>query len=217
LVGGKSRTYGPNTVQPGQYSVTESTPPSGWDLQSLTCLPASGLGTSVTTSLATATATITMAAGGSVDCTYTNHLTLSPGISTTVFDATTKKVWSGSEVAGASAYDTATLTGATSTASGTVTYYFFGAGKTCIDGKVPAAGAFTSSSTASVTNGLVGVSATVGPLAVGSYGPPTSPVLKFTETGLSDAESALVLVSPFDVDGQPLTVPVKTVKTMAGC
>jgi hypothetical protein len=48
-------------------------------------------------------------------------------------------------------------------------------------------------------------------------GPPTSPVLKFTETGLLQAEKALGLVSPFDVDGSPLTVPIKTVKTMVGC
>jgi hypothetical protein len=59
--------------------------------------------------------------------------------------------------------------------------------------------------------------AAIGTLVVELSGPTTAPVLKFTETGLREAESALGLVSPFDVDGQPLTVPVKTVKTMAGC
>ncbi len=59
--------------------------------------------------------------------------------------------------------------------------------------------------------------AATGSLVVELSGPPTSPVLKFTETGLLQAEKALGLVSPFDVDGIPLTVPIKTVKTMVGC
>ncbi len=59
--------------------------------------------------------------------------------------------------------------------------------------------------------------AATGTLVVELSGPTTAPVLKFTETGLSQSESALGLVSPFDVNGQPLTVPVKTVKTMVGC
>jgi len=59
--------------------------------------------------------------------------------------------------------------------------------------------------------------AATGSLVVELSGPTNSPVLKFTETGLRDAESALSLVSPFDVDGSPLTVPIKTVKTMVGC
>jgi hypothetical protein len=59
--------------------------------------------------------------------------------------------------------------------------------------------------------------AATGSLVVELSGPPTSPALKFTETGLRDAESALGLVSPFDVDGSPLTVPIKTVKSMVGC
>jgi hypothetical protein len=59
--------------------------------------------------------------------------------------------------------------------------------------------------------------AATGTLVVELSGPTSAPVLKFTETGLSEAESALGLVSPFDAGGQPLTVPVKTVKTMVGC
>jgi hypothetical protein len=59
--------------------------------------------------------------------------------------------------------------------------------------------------------------AATGTLVVELSGPTAAPILKFTETGLAQSESALGLVSPFDVDGQPLTVPVKTVKTMAGC
>jgi hypothetical protein len=59
--------------------------------------------------------------------------------------------------------------------------------------------------------------AATGTLVVELSGPTTAPVLKFTETGLVQAESALGLISPFDVDGLSLTVPVKTVKTMVGC
>ncbi len=56
-----------------------------------------------------------------------------------------------------------------------------------------------------------------GTLVVELSGSATAPELKFTETGLTKAESSLGLVSPFNVGGSPLTVPVKTVKTMSGC
>jgi hypothetical protein len=56
-----------------------------------------------------------------------------------------------------------------------------------------------------------------GTLVVELLGGPSAQVLKFTETGLVKAESALGLVSPFDVGGRPLVVPIKIVKTMAGC
>lgn len=56
-----------------------------------------------------------------------------------------------------------------------------------------------------------------GTLVVEVTGPTTAPALKFTETGLLKAESALGFMSPFTVQGEPLTVPVRTVKTMVGC
>jgi hypothetical protein len=56
-----------------------------------------------------------------------------------------------------------------------------------------------------------------GTLVVELSGSATAPELKFTEAGLTKAESSLGLVSPFNVGGSPLTVPVKTVKTMSGC
>jgi hypothetical protein len=62
----------------------------------------------------------------------------------------------------------------------------------------------------------VHVSAT-GTLVVELSGSASAPTLTFTETGLLQAENALGLVSPFDVGGQPLTVPVKMVETMQGC
>jgi hypothetical protein len=113
LSNGGTRTYGPDTVLPGPYTVTESTLPSGWTLKNLACT-ATGNGTTASTSLATATASITMAPEGLVDCTYTNHTNNSPAISTTLSDTTVS--------VGGSVHDSATLTGATADAGGTVTY-----------------------------------------------------------------------------------------------
>jgi hypothetical protein len=59
--------------------------------------------------------------------------------------------------------------------------------------------------------------AATGTLVVEISGAASDPVLKFTETGLLQSENALGLVSPFDVGGNALIVPVKTVKSMAGC
>jgi hypothetical protein len=56
-----------------------------------------------------------------------------------------------------------------------------------------------------------------GTLTVQLSGSTTAPSLTFTETGLFKAEGALGLVSPFDVDGSHLTVPVKTVQEFRGC
>jgi hypothetical protein len=55
-----------------------------------------------------------MAGGGTVDCTYTNHINLQPTIATTL-SATSIEV-------GGTVHDSATLTGATADAGGTVTY-----------------------------------------------------------------------------------------------
>ena len=56
-----------------------------------------------------------------------------------------------------------------------------------------------------------------GRLQVELTGTSGAPTLTFTETGLTKAESDLGLVSPFDVGGKPLVVPITTVKTMTGC
>jgi len=109
LSNGGTRTY--SKVPSGSYSVTESAPPTGWTLKSLVCT-ATGSGTSDSTS--GATVSITLAGGGTVECTYTNHTNLSPTISTTLSEST------GS--IGDSVHDSATLSGATSNAGGTVTY-----------------------------------------------------------------------------------------------
>ena len=57
-------------VQAGAFSVTEAVDPA-YELHQLTCV-VSGSGTSATPNLTTATINITLAGGGSVDCTYTN-------------------------------------------------------------------------------------------------------------------------------------------------
>jgi hypothetical protein len=57
----------------------------------------------------------------------------------------------------------------------------------------------------------------VGTLVVRITGTSAAPTLEFTETGLRSAERALGLVSPFDANGAPLTLPMKTVKIMVGC
>jgi hypothetical protein len=109
LSNGGTRTY--TDVLAGSYSVTESAPPAGWTLKKLECT-ATGQGTSATPS--DATASITMAGGGTVECTYTNHLTVRPTIATTLS--------SSSITVGGTVHDSATLTGATANAGGTVTY-----------------------------------------------------------------------------------------------
>ncbi len=55
-----------NNVVPGSYTVTESGPPSGWDFTSLSCT------TGGSQNGTTQEADITLPAGGSVTCTYTN-------------------------------------------------------------------------------------------------------------------------------------------------
>jgi hypothetical protein len=59
--------------------------------------------------------------------------------------------------------------------------------------------------------------AATGSLIVELAGSASAPTLKFTETGLQQAEAALGMVSPFDVNAGPLVVPIKTVQKLAGC
>jgi hypothetical protein len=137
LSNGQSRTYSDATqVQPGNYSVTESTIPAGWTLKSLVCTD-TGAGTSSSTS--GATVNITMAPDGVVDCTYTNHINAHPSITTTLSDTTIE--------VGGTVHDSATLTGATANAGGTVTYTVY-TNDTCTDNP-------QSAGTKTVTNGVV--------------------------------------------------------------
>jgi hypothetical protein len=137
LSNGGVQTYSSATqVQAGNYSVTESTVPAGWTLKSLTCT-ATGTGTSF--SVSGATTNITMAPEGVVDCTYTNHINAHPAISTTLSAETI--------VVGGTVHDSATLTGATANAGGTVTYTVY-TDSACSTGA-------QSAGTKTVTNGVV--------------------------------------------------------------
>jgi len=60
------------------------------------------------------------------------------------------------------------------------------------------------------------VSAT-GSLIVRLSGTASSPSLTFVERGLVPAEHKLGLVSPFNVGGHPLVVPIRHVKSLVGC
>jgi len=112
LSNGGTQTYA--DVPVGSYSVTESTIPAGWNLVSLVCT-ASGAGTSVQTN--GATASMTVGGDGLVDCTYTNHFTNSPSMTT---------------AQNLLPNDSATLTGASSNAGGTITFKLYSpAAATC--------------------------------------------------------------------------------------
>ncbi len=83
---------------------------------------------------------------------------------TTVFDAATNAAWTGTEITGAHAFDTASVTGSAGiTATGTVTYTLFPNGA-CTAGTGTPAGTVTLTATGAVPNSL-----TQGPLAAGSH------------------------------------------------
>jgi hypothetical protein len=138
LSNGGSKTY--DSLNPGTYSVTENLTQAqiaaDWTLVSIDCTP-SGSGTSAVVS--GATANITLGGGGSVDCTYTNHTKLSPTISTLLS--------SDSVEVGGTVHDSSTLSGATATAGGTVTYTVY-TDSACSSGA-------QSAGTKTVTNGVV--------------------------------------------------------------
>lgn len=62
-------------VPPGSYSVTEASLPANWVQTNLVCTN-TGVGTSTTSTSTGPTISITLAASGTVDCTYTNTLQL---------------------------------------------------------------------------------------------------------------------------------------------
>jgi hypothetical protein len=123
-------------LSPGDYSVTESSVPAGWNLKSLVCT-ASGTGTSY--SVNGATVSITLDVTGLVDCTYTNHTNLSPTITTTLSEE--------SVPIGTTVHDSAELHGATANAGGTVTYTVY-TDTNCSQNPIDAG-------TVTVTNGIV--------------------------------------------------------------
>ena len=104
---------------------------------------------------------ITPVASSSISCTLTNMAKPTPTVTTVVNDAATNAAWTGTETTGARAYDTATVTGGISPATGTVTYSYFTNG-TCT---LPVA----STQTVTMSAGNVPNSSTTDALAAGSY------------------------------------------------
>jgi hypothetical protein len=102
-----------NALQTGTYHVTEGADPNGYTFESLSC-------TGGTTSTSGKTATINLAPGDNVVCTYQNQLNTAT-LSTQVSDA-------GPVFPGHAVHDTATVTGnqAADTPSGTVTFFLCG-------------------------------------------------------------------------------------------
>jgi hypothetical protein len=153
LANGGTQTY--TAVPAGNSSITENLTAAqttaGWTLKSLACT-ATGTGTSASPS--GAAANIVMGAGGSVDCTYTNHINLSPTIATEL-SKTTANI-------GDSITDSSSLTGATANAGGTVTYHAYAGANTCT-------GTDLLNSTVTVTNGIVPDSGAFTPASAGTY------------------------------------------------
>ena len=110
LKSGQNKLF--ENLNAGTYTVTEGALPAGWNLKSLSC---SG---GVDTSTSGAVATIKLALGENVVCTYTNHYTNSPKITTSA---------SGTVLVGSDISDTATLSGASTNpaATGKITFSLY--------------------------------------------------------------------------------------------
>jgi hypothetical protein len=148
-----------NKLQTGTYHVTEGADPSGFTFESLSC-------TGGTTSTSGKTATINLAPGDQVVCTYVNQQNTAT-LATQVSDA-------GPVFPGAAVHDTATVTGnqAGVTPSGTVTFFLCSqvpAGSSCNTGGTSIGTGTLSGSgaTASATSPDVNTSAS--PLSPGRY------------------------------------------------
>ncbi len=148
-----------NALQAGTYHVTEGADPSGFTFENLSC-------TGGTTSMNGKTATINLAPGDAVVCTYVNQLNTAT-LATQVSDA-------GPVFPGAPVHDTATVTGnqAADTPGGTVTFFLCShvpAGSSCSSGgtNIGTGSLSGSGATASATSPDVNTSAS--PLTPGRY------------------------------------------------
>jgi hypothetical protein len=118
-----------------------------------------------------------------------------PATSTTVHNAATNRPLVGTETAGTSAYDTASVTGAAGMIpTGTVTYTFFTNG--VCSGTGTAAGTVTLTATGSVPN-----SNSVGPLAAGSYS------FRASYSGDTNYVASTVACEPFTIATTPPPAP----------
>jgi hypothetical protein len=143
LGGGGQKVF--SKLGQGTYGVTEGSLPTGWNFVSLTC--------DTTEQITGKSVSIDLAPGQNVTCTYTNHYTTSPTIATTL--STT------SVVVGSKVHDSATLSGASSSAGGTVTYTVY-TDNACTTGARDAG-------TKNVSNGAVPDSNALEFDAVGTY------------------------------------------------
>jgi hypothetical protein len=148
-----------NALQGGTYHVTEGADPSGFTFENLSC-------TGGSTSTSGKTATITLAPGDAVVCTYVNQQNTAT-LATQVSDA-------GPVFPGHAVHDTATVTGnqAADTPSGTVTFFLCSqvpAGSSCNTGgtNIGTGTLSGSGATASATSPDVNTSAS--PLTPGRY------------------------------------------------
>ena len=149
------------TLQAGTYTVVEGADPNGYTFENLSC-------TGGTTSTSGKTATINLAPGDQVVCTYVNQLNTA---TMTTQVSTTNQVFPGQAV-----HDTATIVGnqATETPSGSVTFFLCGpipgGSGSCSSGGTmltPSGTLNGGSGTASATSPDVNTSAS--PLTAGFY------------------------------------------------
>ena len=156
-IGGEGKKINPG-INPGSYTVNESSLPTGWNFTSLEC--ATEGGATFEKSGAKASITIPVTGGATVTCTYTNTKKVKPEISTTIHNAADKSEVTGALALGSSVYDTASVTSSnepTFKPTGTVTFLFYESGD-------------CSGTPAEQTGVALGKeSATHGPLGAGSY------------------------------------------------
>jgi hypothetical protein len=110
IMTGSANTEHCANVPVGTYTVTEGADPANFVFEDLTCSAINGGGATTSGKVAT----ITVAPNSTVTCTYTNKLLRSPSITTTLS--------ANPVVVGSTVHDSATLSGATADAGGTVTY-----------------------------------------------------------------------------------------------
>jgi hypothetical protein len=178
-------------VSPGTYTAQELTIPLGWHLTNLVCVDPTS---NTTVSLATATATINLASGETVTCTFTDTFQKeNPTVVTEIHNASEAVVTS--VPLGTTVHDKATVNGVLGfpTPTGTVDFTWFSNG-VC-------EGTGTASGTGiELTSGVAHPSNAQGPLAAGSY---SFKAHYNGDTYYNSADSACELLT---VNKAPLTV-----------
>ena len=170
--------------------------------------------------------TITFAASNGFAPNATQDFTLTvnkanSSTSVAVYDAATNTPWSGTEVAGASAYAVSAVSGSGPTPTGTVTYSFYGNG-TCSGGGI-------GGNTVTLTpSGFVPNSSTFGPLSAGTYSsqanysgdsnynPSTSSCASFSVSGIPTSISVTSVTPSSEVYGQDAPATITAILSWSG-